>query len=554
MRRSKRFEILEKKPINQDGFSEEWPEVGLIAMDSPFDPEPSATVENGKIVEMDGKTIEEFDSVDAFIASYAIDIENLDKYMHLDDYEIAKMLVDINVPRSKIIDICAALTPAKLTRVVSCLNIVEIMMAQMKMRGRRKPANQAHVTNLYDNPVLMAADAAEAALRGFSEIETTAAVSRYAPFNALALLVGGLSNRTGVLSQCSLEESTELQLGMKGFTTYAETVSVYGTEKVMTDGDDTPWSKGFLTSIYASRGIKIRFTSGTGSELLMGSTEKKSMLYLEARCLYMTKGCGSQGTQNGSVSCIGIPASVPGGFRAIAAENLMASLLNLEVASGNDQTFTYSDMRRMSKLFPQFMAGTDFITSGFSAVPNSDDMFAGSNMDCNDYDDWYVLQRDMYVDGGIVPAEEREIIKARMDGAKALQDVFRYYDLPEITDEEIEAAVFAYSSEDMPRRNIIEDLKAAEIFSHKGYTGLEIAKALYETNHTAAAENVLFMLKQRVIGDYLQTSAIFDEKGEIISALNDPNEYTGPKTGYRISPGLWEKLIKKEGTLEPKDF
>ncbi len=554
MKRSKRFEVLEKKPINQDGFSDEWPEAGLIAMDSPFDPEPSVKVEKGIIVEMDGKSIDEFDSVDSFIAIYAIDVKNVEKYMAVDNWEIARMLVDINISRAEILEICSALTPAKLAKVVSCLNMVEIMMAQMKMRCRKKPANQAHVTNLHDNPVLMAADAAEAALRGFAEIETTTAVSRYAPFNALALMAGGLSKRKGVLSQCSLEDSMEIQLGMKGFTTYAETVSVYGTEAVMTDGDDTPWSKGFLTSIYASRGIKTRFTSGTGSELLMGNTEKKSMLYLEARCLYMTKACGSQGTQNGSVSCIGIPASVPGGFRAIAAENLMASLLNLEVASGNDQTFTHSDMRRMAKLFPQFMAGTDFITSGYSAVPNSEDMFAGSNMDCDDYDDWYVLQRDTYTDGGIIPVREEDVIKARKKGAEVLRDIFKYYDLPEITNEEVEAAIFAYSSKDMPKRDIVEDLKAAEQFYMEGYTGLDIVKALYDTGHTDAAENVLFMLRQRVFGDYLQTAAIFDENGKIISALNNPNEYSGPNTGYKIPPELWEQLVKREDSLEPKDF
>lgn len=554
MKRSKRFEVLEKRPINMDGFSDEWVEVGLIAMNSPYDPTPGVRVEGGRIVEMDGKTIEEFDSIDAFIAEYAIDIENVEKYMELDDMELAKMLVDINVSRETVLEICSALTPAKLTKVVETLNMVEIMMAQMKMRSRKKPANQAHVTNLYDNPALLAADAAEAALRGFAEIETTTAVSRYAPFNALALLVGGLSNRTGVLSQCSLEESQELQLGMKGFTTYAETVSVYGTEAVMTDGYDTPWSKGFLASIYASRGIKIRFTSGTGSELLMGSTEKKSMLYLEARCLYMTKGCGVQGTQNGSVSCIGVPASVPGGFRAIAAENLMASLLNLEVASGNDQTFSHSDMRRMSKMFPQFMAGTDFITSGYSSMPNSDDMFAGSNVDCDDYDDWYVLQRDMYVDGGIIPVREQDVIRARKEGVEALRDVFRYFDLPEITEEEVEAAIFAYSSEDMPKRDVVEDLKAAEEFTKENITGLDIVKALYETGHTEKAENVLYMLKQRVIGDYMQTAAIFDEDGNVMSALNNANEYSGPGTGYTISPELWKKLIEKEDSLEPKDF
>ena len=113
------------------------------------------------------------------------------------------------------------------------------------------------------------------------------------------------------LSQCAVEEATELMLGMLGITTYAETLSVYGTEKVFIDGDDTPYSKAFLASAYASRGIKVRCTSGTGSEALMGNAEKKSMLYLEARCLLVIKGAGVQGTQNGSVSCIGVVSSVP---------------------------------------------------------------------------------------------------------------------------------------------------------------------------------------------------------------------------------------------------
>ena len=36
----------------------------------------------------------------------------------------------------------------------------------------------------------LARSAAEAALRGFSEVETTVRVARNAPFNALAILIG----------------------------------------------------------------------------------------------------------------------------------------------------------------------------------------------------------------------------------------------------------------------------------------------------------------------------------------------------------------------------
>lgn len=36
--RSKRFEALAKRPVNQDGFVKEWIEEGFIAMESPNDP------------------------------------------------------------------------------------------------------------------------------------------------------------------------------------------------------------------------------------------------------------------------------------------------------------------------------------------------------------------------------------------------------------------------------------------------------------------------------------------------------------------------------------
>ena len=212
------------------------------------------------------------------------------------------MLVDVDVPRSELVRLSRGLTPARLARVIAMLDPVELMFALKKLRARRAPANQAHVTNLKENPALLAADAAEAAARGFAEIETTVGVSRYAPLNAIAILVGSQTGRPGVLTQCAVEERLNLRLAIQGLVTYAETLSVYGTEPVFVDGDDTPWSKAFLASAYASRGVKVRFTSGGGSEALMGESEGKSMLYLEARCLSLVRAAGSQGVQNGSIS------------------------------------------------------------------------------------------------------------------------------------------------------------------------------------------------------------------------------------------------------------
>ncbi|MBE6068362.1 MAG: propanediol/glycerol family dehydratase large subunit [Clostridium lundense] len=552
--RSKRFQVLAQRPVNQDGLIGEWPEEGIIAMDSPNDPKPSIKMENGVVVELDGKKREDFDTIDRFIADYAINLENAEKSMSLDSLKISQMLVDINVGRDEIVNITTSITPAKIVEVVSHMNVVEMMMALQKMRARKTPSNQCHVTNLKDNPVQIAADAAEAAIRGFSEQETTVGIVRYAPFNALAILIGSQVGRGGVLTQCAIEEATELDLGMRGLTSYAETVSVYGTEAVFTDGDDTPWSKAFLASSYASRGLKMRFTSGTGSEALMGYSEGKSMLYLEARCIYITKGAGVQGLQNGAVSCIGMTGAVPSGIRAVLAENLITTMLDIEVASANDQTFSHSDIRRTARTLMQMLPGTDFIFSGYSAVPNYDNMFAGSNFDAEDFDDYNVLQRDLMVDGGLRPVSEEETIAIRNKAAKAIQAVFAELGFPTITDEEVEAATYAHGSKDMPERNVVEDLKAAEEMLKKRITGIDIVKALSKNGFDDIASNVLNMLKQRVTGDYLQTSAILDENFDVISAVNDINDYRGPGTGYRISKERWEEIKDIKNVINPEDI
>lgn len=552
--RSKRFEALDARPVNQDGFVTEWAEVGLIAMESPNDPTPSIKIDNGVVTELDGKSCREFDMLDSFIATYGINLERANEAMALDSLQVARMLCDINVPRSQIIPLTTAMTPAKVTEVVSKMTVLEMMMAATKLRARRQPANQCHVTNLADNPVQIAADAAEAALRGFAEQETTVGIVRYAPFNALSLLIGAQTGRPGILSQCAVEEATELQLGMRGLTAYAETVSVYGTEDVFMDGDDTPWSKAFLASCYASRGLKMRFTSGTGSEVQMGFAEGKSMLYLEARCLFVTKAAGSQGTQNGSVSCVGVPAAVPNGIRAILAENLIAMMLDLECASSNDQTFTHSDLRRVARSLMQFVPGTDFICSGYSSTPNYDNMFAGSNWDAEDYDDWNIIQRDLRVDGGLRPVLEEDVVAVRRKAARALQGAFAQLGLPEITDEEVEAATYAHGSHDMPKRNVVEDLKAAEELMNRQITGLDVAKALSQAGFTDVAKAVFNLLRCRVAGDYLHTSAIFDENFNVNSAVNYPNDYAGPQTGYQISDEQWEILKTIRQAISPESI
>ena len=554
MKKSRRFAALASRPINQETFVETWPEAGLTVADSPADPKPSLRIENGQVVELDGRPQTAFDALDWFIIRHSLDLDIAEEAMAIPSLEIARMLVDINVPRAHIQRLAGGCTPAKLTDIVAHMNTLEMMMGLAKMRIRRTPANQAHVTNWREHPALLAADAAEAALRGFAEVETTVRVARAAPLNALAILVGTQTGRGGVLTQCAVEEALGLKIAMKGLTSYAETLSVYGTERAFIDGDDTPWSKAFLASAYASRGVKIRFTSGTGSEALMGHAEGCSMLYLEARCLLVTRGAGSQGVQNGSISCIALPEALPGGVRAVLAENLLASMLGLEVAAGNDALASHSDIRKTAKLMLQFIPGADFIFSGYSAVPKRDNMFGGGNFDAEDLDDIAVLQRDMQLDAGLKPITEAEALAIRHKAASAMQAVYDGLGFPPISDEEIDAAATAHSSDDMPERDMVADLAAADTFLQGETNVVEVVAALHNMGFEDVATHILEMGRQRVAGDYLQPAAIFDDNFQVLSALNDPNDYTGPGSGYQVQGERWQEISTLPQVKSPREF
>jgi propanediol dehydratase large subunit len=541
-RRSRRFLEREQRELRRELLIAPHPALGLVALNGPNDPEPSIRIEDGRVVALDGRGEDDFDALDHFIARHGLDLAIAPDAMALPDDDLARRLVDVDVPRDELVRLARGLTPARLARVVALLDPVELMFALKKLRARRAPANQAHVTNLKENPALLAADAAEAAARGFAEIETTVGVARYAPLNAMAVLVGSQTGRPGVMTQCAIEERRSLQLAIQGITTYAETLSVYGTEPVFVDGDDTPWSKALLASAYASRGIKVRFTSGGGSEALMGYSQGCSMLYLEARCLWVARAAGSQGVQNGSISCVALVMSVPGGSREILAENLLAAWLDLEVASGNDAIASHSPMRRTAKLMGQFLPGTDFVTSGWSVMPRYDNMFGGGNYDADDIDEWLTIQRDWQVDGGIEPLSEQEVLRVRERAAQAIQAVFAAFDFPAIADAEVDAATYALDSRDLPERDRAVDVAAADRVLAERISGVDIARELDRRGFTDVAQAILGMQRQRVSADYLQTSAIIDESGAVSAAVNDPNRYTGPGTGYRLEGERWERL------------
>ncbi len=548
---SRRADARAERELRRETLIEASAELGLVALSGPADPEPSLVLEGGRVVELDGRPEAAFDVLDRFIAAHGIDPGAAAEAATLTDGEIARRLVDVDVPRAELVRLSAGLTPARLARIAAMLDPVELMFALKKLRARRRPANQAHVTNRKENPALLAADAAEAAARGFAEIETTVGVARYAPLNAIAILVGSQVGRPGVLTQCSVEERRNLQLGIQGLTAYSETLSVYGTEPCFVDGDDTPWSKAFLASAYASRGIKVRFTSGAGSEALMGHAQGCSMLYLEARCLCAVRAAGSQGVQNGGISTVALALALPGGTRAILAENLIAAWLDLEVASGNDAIASHSPIRKTAKLMGQFLPGTDFVTSGYSVMPRYDNMFGGGNYDSDDLDEWLTIQRDWQVDAGIEPLSEEEAVAVRERAARAVQAVFAELEFPAVSDEEVALAVTARDSRDLPDRDRAADVAAGDRVLDEGIGGVDVALALDRAGLTDVAEAILGLQRLRVAADTLQTAAIVGPGWTVESAVNDPNDYRGPGSGYRLEGERWELLRALPHEVDP---
>jgi propanediol dehydratase large subunit len=539
--RWRRFSDWDERPLRLDKFAVEDAENGFAAFHSPHDPKPGIGIAGGRVVELDGVAEADFDMIDLFIARYHIDPSVAPEAMAIPSSEIARMIVDMHVPRTDLVRLAHGMTPAKLAEVVAELNAMEIAFAYSKMRARKTPGNQAHVTNAKDDPLQLAADAAIAVALGFDEIETTMRVSRNAWSNALACCVGAAVGRAGTLFQCSSEEAEELQIGMAGFTSYAETVSVYGTERAFIDGDDTPWSKAFLAAAYASRGIKMRCTSGAGSELLMGFHESKSLLYLEARCLCLQRGMGVQGTQNGGIDGAPVTATVPGGMRELMAENLLAVWLDLECASGNDARPTESEIRVGAKIMPYLIAGSDLICSGFGSILKYDNSFNPSLLNGEELEDYLVLQRDFEADGGLTPILEDRAIDLRRRALDAITAVLEELELGKPTLAMIASVLTASGSQETNSYTPRDVAVISEAIKARGISVVDVIKALHARGFAEEAENLLSLVKLRVSGDYLQTSAIIRD-GRILSAVNDPNDYRGPGTGYRVSEARRQEL------------
>src|SRR5689334_20947034 len=91
---SARSAFLASRPISQDNLVPEDPTLGLVAFSSPFDPEASLRIEDGRIVELDGTLEADFDLLDEFIARRGIDVSVAEEAMAVPTLDFARMIVD----------------------------------------------------------------------------------------------------------------------------------------------------------------------------------------------------------------------------------------------------------------------------------------------------------------------------------------------------------------------------------------------------------------------------------------------------------------------------
>ena len=137
---SRRFASRATRDLHLEQLVSPLPELGLVAANGPNDPEPELVVVDGVVTRMDGRSATDFDVIDRFVVAHGLDLEVAVEAMALDDLDLARRLVDVNVSRAELVRLSRGLTPAKLARVIGLLDPVELMLALKKLRARRAPA------------------------------------------------------------------------------------------------------------------------------------------------------------------------------------------------------------------------------------------------------------------------------------------------------------------------------------------------------------------------------------------------------------------------------
>ena len=150
--------------------------------------------------------------------------------------------------------------------------------------------------------------------------------------------------------------------------------------------------------------------------------------------------------------------------------------------------------------------------------------------------DYLVLQRDFEADGGLTPLAEHRALDLRRHAVAAISAVLAELGLAQPTADMQASVVVASGSNETRSFTPGAVTPISEAIKARGITVIDVIKALAKRGFGDEAENLLAVVKLRLSGDYPQTAALV-RGGRVVSAINDPNDYSGPGSGYRVTEG-----------------
>jgi len=135
---------------------------------------------------------------------------------------------------------------------------------------------------------------------------------------------------------------------------------------------------------------------------------------------------------------------------------------------------------------------------------------------------------------------------------RAISAVLETLNLGRLSDAQKKSVLYAHGSDEtdsfLPGE--VARMNAALVERH--ITFVEVVHALAARGFATEAARLLSMARQRVTGDYLQTAAIIRD-GRVVSAINDPNRYNGPGTGYVMTAERWQAISRMRHEVSKRD-
>ena len=551
-----RFAGLDERPVNLDGFSKEDHDAGLVAFASAQRPgaldrgrrrrprRPSSTACRPPTSTSSTRSSPRTASTPT-VAREA---------NALDDVAFARLIVDPGTPREDVVRLARGATPAKLARVVALLRPVELQMAITKMRVRRTPSSQAHVTNRLDDPLLLAADAATAVAFGFREVETTVPVQR-----RRALQRPGRAHRLA---------------GRRRRRAHA----------VLHRGGPGAGARPARPHHLRRDRLAVRHRAGLRRRRRHALVQGLSLLGLrlarpqDAGHQRRRRG-GAHGRRRGQVDVlprVALRRARPGDGRAGRAERrhrrgqrgrlaCPAACASCSPRTSSSCSATSSRARATTPSSPSRTCGArrtpcpssspartsssrasarSCATTTCSAPPTSTPRTSTTTSCCSATGTWTAPCGRSPRSGCARCASARPGRRRRCTASWGWRSrASAEPDASGSATTHVEEVVVADGSKDITPPDPQAVLAAADAIMRQGASASWTWCARWRrTGFEEEAGRVLAMGRARVAGDYLQTAAIFDEQMNVLSKVTDPNDYQGPGTGYEVAPARREEM------------